>query len=57
LVSAQEAFEMATIRGGRALHLESQVGSLDVGKRANLAGLDMEALNQLPLSSIYSALL
>ncbi|MFZ0406959.1 MAG: amidohydrolase [Cyanobium sp.] len=56
VVSAQEAFEMATIRGARALHLESQVGSLEVGKRADLAVLDMEAINQLPLSSIYSAL-
>ena len=56
VVSAQEAFEMATIRGARALHLDSQVGSLEVGKRADLAVLDMEAINQLPLSSIYSAL-
>ncbi|MCX5948776.1 MAG: amidohydrolase [Cyanobacteria bacterium] len=56
VVTAQEAFEMATIRGARALHLESQVGSLEVGKRADLAVLDMEAINQLPLSSIYSAL-
>lgn len=56
LVTAQEAFELATISGAGALHLDQQVGSLEVGKRADLAILDMEAINQVPLSSIYSAL-
>ena len=56
VVSAQEAFELATIRGARALHLEAQIGSLEVGKRADLVVLEMEAINQVPLSSIYSAL-
>lgn len=32
VVSTQETFEMATIRGARTLLLESQVGSLDVGQ-------------------------
>jgi len=56
VVSAQEAFEMATIRGARALHLEAQIGSLEVGKRADVVLLEMEAINQIPISSIYSAL-
>jgi 5-methylthioadenosine/S-adenosylhomocysteine deaminase len=56
VVSALEAFEMATIRGARALHLEDQIGSLEVGKRADLVVLEMEPINQVPLSSIYSAL-
>ena len=56
MVSALEAFEMATIRGARALHLDAQIGSLEVGKRADLVVLEMEAINQIPLSSIYSAL-
>jgi cytosine/adenosine deaminase-related metal-dependent hydrolase len=56
MVSALEAFEMATIRGARALHLDAQIGLLEVGKRADLVVLEMEAINQIPLSSIYSAL-
>lgn len=56
VVSAQEAFELATIRGARALHLDDQIGSLEVGKRADLVVLEMEAMNQIPRSSIYSAL-
>ena len=56
VVSAQEAFEMATIRGARALHLEAQIGSLEVGKRADLVVLEMNELDQMPLASIYSAL-
>jgi 5-methylthioadenosine/S-adenosylhomocysteine deaminase len=56
VVSALEAFEMATIRGAKALHLDAQIGSLEVGKRADLVVLEMEAINQIPLSSIYSAL-
>jgi 5-methylthioadenosine/S-adenosylhomocysteine deaminase len=56
VVSAQEAFEMATIRGARALHLEGQIGALEVGKRADAVLLEMEAINQIPISSIYSAL-
>ncbi|QPN57895.1 amidohydrolase [Synechococcus sp. CBW1107] len=56
VVSAQQAFELATIRGARALHLEAQIGSLEVGKRADVVVLEMEAIDQVPLSSIYSAL-
>lgn len=56
LVSAQEAFEMATIRGARALHLHDQIGSPEVGKRADLARLDRESINQIPVSSTDSAL-
>lgn len=56
VVSAQEAFELATIRGARALHMESQIGSLEVGKRADIVVLEMDAIDQVPLSSIYSAL-
>ncbi|MFN7900338.1 MAG: amidohydrolase family protein [Synechococcaceae cyanobacterium] len=56
VVSALEAFEMATIRGARALHMEDQIGSLEVGKRADLVVVAMEAINQIPRSNIYSAL-
>jgi 5-methylthioadenosine/S-adenosylhomocysteine deaminase len=56
VVSAEQAFEMATIRGARALHLDSLIGSLEVGKRADIAIVDLDSLNQTPYFNIYSAL-
>lgn len=40
--SALAAFEMATIGGAHALGLEDRVGSLEVGKAADLVVLDLE---------------
>jgi 5-methylthioadenosine/S-adenosylhomocysteine deaminase len=36
--------------------MESQIGSLEAGKRADIVVLEMDAIDQVPLSSIYSAL-
>ncbi len=57
VVSAQEAFEMATIRGARALHMEREIGSLETGKRADLVIVDLNDLSQTPLYNIYSNLI
>ncbi len=53
---AEQAFEMATIRGARALHLDKITGSLEVGKRADIVIVDMDNLNQIPSFNIYSSL-
>jgi cytosine/adenosine deaminase-related metal-dependent hydrolase len=35
-ISAQTAFEMATVNGARAIGMEAEVGSIEVGKQADL---------------------
>jgi 5-methylthioadenosine/S-adenosylhomocysteine deaminase len=56
VISAQQAFELATIRGAQALHLEKEIGSLEAGKRADILLIDRDTLNQIPLYNIYSDL-
>jgi 5-methylthioadenosine/S-adenosylhomocysteine deaminase len=56
VISAQEAFELATIRGAQALHLEKDIGSIETGKRADLVLVERDALNQIPLYNVYSHL-
>jgi 5-methylthioadenosine/S-adenosylhomocysteine deaminase len=56
VVTAEQAFEMATIRGARALHLEREIGSIEKGKRADLVVVDLDDLNQTPLYNVYSHL-
>jgi len=56
VISAQQAFELATIRGAAALHLEKEIGSLEPGKRADILIIERDSLNQIPLYNIYSDL-
>ena len=56
VVSAEEAFQMATIRGARALHLEKEIGSIEKGKRADIVIVDLDDLHQTPYYNIYSDL-
>jgi 5-methylthioadenosine/S-adenosylhomocysteine deaminase len=56
VVTAQQVFEMATIRGASALHLEKEIGSIEAGKRADIVIVDNDSLNQTPMYDIYSSL-
>ncbi|WP_279152070.1 amidohydrolase [Photobacterium iliopiscarium] len=48
--------EMATIGAARALHMEDKIGSLEVGKLADIIVIDTKAPNMIPVYNPYSAL-
>jgi 5-methylthioadenosine/S-adenosylhomocysteine deaminase len=55
-VPAAAAIEMATIGGARALGLDHLIGSLEPGKRADIAVLDLDEDHLVPLYSPLSHL-
>lgn len=55
-VSAREAFEMATIRGAEAVHLSKEIGSIEPGKRADLAFVRFTEPHGQPMFNVYSQL-
>jgi 5-methylthioadenosine/S-adenosylhomocysteine deaminase len=48
-VPAAEALRMATINGARALGLDSEIGSIELGKSADLVALDLRDPHTQPL--------
>ena len=53
-LGAKGALEMATIEGARALHMEKEIGSLEVGKKADFAILTLDVPNAVPMYDVYS---
>ncbi|MDT5295228.1 MAG: 5-methylthioadenosine/S-adenosylhomocysteine deaminase, partial [Acidobacteriota bacterium] len=56
VLTAEEALSLATINGARALHMDSDIGSLETGKRADIVIVDLDALHQTPRYNVYSNL-
>jgi 5-methylthioadenosine/S-adenosylhomocysteine deaminase len=58
-ISAERALEMATINAAKALGLENEIGSLEAGKRADIAVFDLRkpyvGVLHRPLSSFICA--
>ena len=49
VASAQKVLDMATIEGARAIGREKEIGSIEVGKRADLILVDLKAPNMMPI--------
>jgi 5-methylthioadenosine/S-adenosylhomocysteine deaminase len=55
-LGAKAVVEMATIEGARALHMEKEIGSLEVGKKADIILLGLDAPNAVPMYDVYAQL-
>lgn len=55
-VSAHEALEMATINGARALGLDDRIGSLELGKAADIIAIDLDQIETQPHYDPVSAI-
>ena len=56
VLAASRVLRMATIDGARALGLKSEIGSLEVGKRADVAVVELNRLHTSPDADVVSSL-
>ena len=56
-LDAHRALRMATLNGARALGLDEQTGSLELGKQADLVAFDLSGLPQQPMYDPVSQLI
>jgi 5-methylthioadenosine/S-adenosylhomocysteine deaminase len=55
-LGAKSVVEMATIEGAKALHMDKQIGSLEVGKKADIILISLDEPNAVPMYDIYAQL-
>ena len=53
VMPSEEILKVATNGGARSLGLEKQIGSLEVGKKADILLIDRTNLDQMPVQDIY----
>lgn len=56
VLSAREVLRMATIDGAEALGLEEKIGSLEVGKKADIVLVDISRPHLKPLHNVYASI-
>ncbi|NMY04707.1 TRZ/ATZ family hydrolase [Pseudomonas sp. WS 5059] len=56
-LDAHRALRMATLNGARAMGLETEIGSLEVGKAADIVAFDLSGLAQQPIYDPVSQLI
>jgi 5-methylthioadenosine/S-adenosylhomocysteine deaminase len=55
-LNARAVVEMSTIEGAKALHMESEIGSLEKGKKADLIVIGLDRPNAVPMYDVYAQL-
>lgn len=55
-ISAEEVLKMATIEGAKVLGLENDIGTLEVGKKADIIIIDLNKPHLCPVHDLYSTL-
>lgn len=56
-LNAKEIIETATFGAARALGIDSEIGTLEAGKQADLIVVSLDNVAQMPTHDVYSALL
>lgn len=56
LLPAYEVIKMATINGAKALNCEDEIGSIEVGKKADLIIIDLEMVMTEPINDVFSSI-
>jgi len=55
-ITAQEMLETATLGGAKALGLDTQIGTLEAGKQADIAVISLANVAQQPINDVHTAL-
>ncbi len=56
-IRAEEIIKTVTLGGASALGLENEIGSLEIGKQADLIAVSLSNVAQIPVHDVYAALL
>lgn len=56
LFPAKEIFKMATLGGARALNMDDKIGSIEIGKKADLVIIETKSINMQPIYDYYSVI-
>ena len=56
VMTPPQVVRLATLGGAEALHLDALIGSLEIGKKADIILVDLAAPNMIPHHDLYAAL-
>ena len=54
-LNSNQAIQMATINGAKALKLDDEIGSIEIGKKADIILIDQNTINLTPMSNLISS--
>jgi len=55
-ITAEKVLEMATIEGAKSIFMDKEIGSLEVGKKADIILVNLREVNMVPLNNLVSQL-